>query len=67
MTAIHVAHISTSYGERQNLAIQIACRRFTRLTNAFSKTLETLKAALVLHFANYNLVQIHRNLRVLPS
>ncbi len=45
------AFVSTSYVERQNLTIRMACRRFTRLTNAFSKKLDNLKAALALHFA----------------
>jgi hypothetical protein len=43
------------------------CRRFTRLTNALSKKLENLKAALALHFAWYNSVRIHRSLRVTPA
>ncbi len=60
-------HISTSYVERQNLTIRMACRRFTRLTNAFSKKLDNLKAALALHFAYYNFVRIHRSLRVTPA
>ncbi len=55
------------YIERQNLTIRMACRRFTRLTNAFSKKLENLKAALALHFAWYNFVRIHRSLRVTPA
>jgi IS1 family transposase len=61
------ALISTSYIERQNLTVRIACRRFTRLTNGFSKKLEDLKAALALHFAWYNFVRIHRSLRVTPA
>jgi len=44
-------HISTSYVERQNLTIRMMCRRLTRLTNAFSKKLANLKAAMALHFA----------------
>jgi IS1 family transposase len=60
-------YISTSYVERQNLTIRMACRRFTRLTNAFSKKLENLKAALALHFTWYNFVRIHRTLRVTPA
>ena len=60
-------YISTSYVERQNLTIRMACRRFTRLTNAFSKKLDNLKAALALHFAWYNFVRIHRTLRITPS
>lgn len=61
------ARASTSYIERQNLTIRMACRRFTRLTNAFSKKLDNLKAALALHFAWYNFVRIHRTLRITPA
>jgi len=57
----------TSYVERQNLTIRMACRRFTRLTNALSKKLENLKVALALHFAYYNFVRIHRSLRITPA
>src|SRR5260370_2643389 len=60
-------HISTSHVERQNLTMRMAMRRFTRLTNAFSKKLENLKAAIALHFAYYNLCRVHRSLRVTPS
>jgi IS1 family transposase len=60
-------HISTSYVERQNLTIRMQMRRFTRLTNAFSKKLENLKAALALHFCWYNLGRIHQTLRVTPA
>jgi len=59
--------VCTSYVERQNLTIRMACRRFTRLTNAFSKKLENLKAALALHFAHYNFVRVHGSLRVTPA
>lgn len=59
--------ISTSYIERQNLTIRMQLRRFTRLTNAFSKKLENLKAAIALHFAHYNFVRIHQTLRVTPA
>jgi len=45
----------------------MACRRFTRLTNVFSKKLENLKAALALHFRWYNFVRIHSSLRVTPA
>ena len=45
----------------------MACRRFTRLCNGFNKKLENVKAALALHFAWYNLVRIHRTLRVTPA
>ncbi|MEX2125743.1 MAG: IS1 family transposase [Woeseia sp.] len=60
-------HISTSYIERQNLTMRMSIRRFTRLTNAFSKKLENLKAAVALHFAHYNFVRVHRSLRITPA
>ncbi|OGK79766.1 MAG: hypothetical protein A2050_00525 [Candidatus Rokubacteria bacterium GWA2_73_35] len=59
--------MSTSSIERQTLTIRMACRRFTRLTNAFRKQLDNLKAALALHFAWYNFVRIHRMLRITPA
>lgn len=59
--------ISTSHIERQNLTIRMQLRRFTRLTNAFSKKLDNLKAAISLHFAWYNFVRIHSSLRVTPA
>lgn len=61
------SRISTSYVERQNLTIRMQMRRFTRLTNAFSKKLDNLKAAVALHFAHYNFVRIHSSLRVTPA
>jgi len=60
-------HISTSFVERQNLTMRMAIRRFTRLTNAFSKKLDNLKAACALHFAYYNFCRIHQTLRVTPA
>lgn len=60
-------HISTSYVERQNLTMRMAMRRFTRLTNGFSKKLVNLKAALALHFAHYDFMRVHRTLRVTPA
>ena len=59
--------ISTSHIERQNLTIRMQLRRFTRLTNAFSKKLENLKAACALHFAHYNFCRVHQTLRVTPA
>lgn len=61
------AHISTSLIERQNLTMRMSMRRFTRLTNAFSKKVENLRAAVSLHFAHYNFVRVHRSLRVTPA
>jgi hypothetical protein len=51
------SHISTSFVERQNLTMRMRMRRFTRLTNAFSKKRENLEAAVSLHFAHYNFVR----------
>jgi IS1 family transposase len=59
--------ISTSHIERQNLTMRMQLRRFTRLTNAFSKKLENLKAACALHFAHYNFCRVHQTLRVTPA
>ena len=58
--------ISTSHIERQNLTIWMQMRRFTRLTNAFSKKLENLKAATALHFFHYNFMRIHSSLASYP-
>ena len=59
--------VSPAYVEPQNLTTRMALRRFSRLTNAFSKKLESLRAALNLHFCWYNLVRIHKTLRVTPA
>ena len=60
-------HISTSYVERQNLTMRMQMRRFTRLTNAFSKKFEYLDATISLHFFHYNFMRIHQTLRVTPA
>jgi transposase-like protein/IS1 family transposase len=60
-------HISTSFIERQNLTMRMSMRRFTRLTNAFSKKLDNLKAACALHFAFYNFCRVHQTLRATPA
>jgi IS1 family transposase len=61
------AKISTSHVERQNLTMRMCMRRFTRLTNGFSKKLENMKAAVHLHFAYYNFVRVHQTLKVTPA
>lgn len=60
-------HISTSYIERQNLTMRMSMRRYTRLTNAFSKKIENLTAACSLHFAYYNLCRVHQTLGTTPA
>lgn len=60
-------HISTSLIERQNLTMRMSIRRFTRLTNAFSKKIENHRAAVALHFAHYNFVRVHRTIRSTPA
>lgn len=60
-------HISTSYVERQNLTMRMSMRRFTRLTNAFSKKIANHAAAVALHFMHYNFCRIHKSLSVTPA
>jgi IS1 family transposase len=60
-------HISTSYAERQNLTMRMLMRRFTRLTNAFSKKVENHACAVALHAMYYNFVRIHQTLKVTPA
>jgi IS1 family transposase len=61
------AHISTSYVERANLSIRMQNRRFTRLTNAFSKKFQNHVHALALYFMFYNFVRVHKTLRMSPA
>ncbi len=61
------AHVSTSIVERNNLNMRMGMRRFTRLTNAFSKKVENLEHNVALHFMHYNFCRIHSSLRVTPA
>lgn len=63
----NMALVSTSYAERNNLTMRMSMRRFTLLTNAFSKKVENLEAAVSLHFMFYNFARIHQSLRVTPA
>jgi hypothetical protein len=60
-------HVSTSFVERQNLTMRMSMRRFTRLTNGFSKKIENHGHAVALHFMYYNFCRVHRTLRVIPA
>jgi IS1 family transposase len=60
-------HISTSYVERQNVAMRMSMRRFTRLSNGFSKKAENHTHSVAIHFMHYNFVRIHQSLRVTPA
>jgi len=60
-------HVSTSFVERQNLTMQMSMRRFTRLTNGFSKKIENHGHAVALHFMHYNFCRVHKTLRVTPA
>ncbi|HUQ94563.1 MAG TPA: IS1 family transposase [Bryobacteraceae bacterium] len=61
------AHISTSFVERQNLTMRMSMRRFTRLTNAFSKKVENHAAAIALYFMYYNFGRVHQTLKTTPA
>jgi hypothetical protein len=60
-------HISTSFVERQNLNMRMSMRRFTRLTNAFSRKVQNLECAVALHFMHYNFGRVHKTLRITPA
>jgi hypothetical protein len=60
-------HISTSFVERNNLTMRMGMRRFTRLTNAFSKKIDNLACAVALHFMHYNFCRVHQSLGTSPA
>ena len=60
-------HVSTSFVERQNLTMRMSMRRFTRLTNAFSKKIDNHRHAVALYFVYYNFCRVHQTLRVTPA
>jgi IS1 family transposase len=60
-------HISTSFVERQNLTMRMSIRRFTRLTNGFSKKIDNLKHAVALHYMHYNFIRVHKTLCKTPA
>lgn len=60
-------HISTSFVERQNLTMRMSMRRFTRLTNGFSKKIENHDYAIAIHYMHYNFGRVHKSLRVTPA
>jgi IS1 family transposase len=60
-------HISTAFVERQNLSMRMGMRRFTRLTNGYSKKIENLEHAVDLHYMHYNYARIHKTLRITPA
>src|ERR1700722_5126744 len=60
-------HVSTSYVERQNLTLRMQSRRFTRLTNAFSKKIDNHRHSVALHYMHYNFCRVHQTLRTTPA
>ena len=66
LSATPAGEISTSYVERQNLTMRMGMRRFTRLTNGFSKKVENLAHAVSLHYCHYNFARVHQTLGCTP-
>jgi hypothetical protein len=62
-----IKHVSTSFVERANLTMRMGMRRFTRLTNGFSKKVENHEATVAIHMMHYNFCRVHQTLRVTPA
>ena len=67
MIGLGPGHISTSFVERQNWTVRTTMRRYTRLSNGFSRKIENHMAAVALNYFAYNFIKIHRSLRVTPA